>query len=97
MGEPQVEYDLFSAGTITGGRRRENVWPGGGIGPPQPIPSFLSQGGSKETFFTYQHKGGLVLHPCVIYQGGLNGGLEPVWVSLLKLPLWEMGSTSKDT
>ena len=33
----------------------------------------------------------------VIYHGGLNGGLEPVWVTLLKLPLWEMESTSKDT
>ena len=32
-----------------------------------------------------------------MYPGGLNGGLEPVWVTLLKLPLWEMGSTSEDT
>ena len=28
---------------------------------------------------------------------GLNGGLEPVQVTLPKLPLWEMGSTSEDT
>ena len=33
----------------------------------------------------------------VIYPEGLNGGLEPVQVTLLKLPLWEMGSTSEDT
>ena len=70
----------------------KRVWPGGGICPPQPIPSFLSKGGSKETYLTYQHKEGLVLHPCVIYPGYLNGGLEPVLVTLLKLPLWEMGS-----
>ena len=38
------------------------------------------------------HSGWVVICP-----GGLNGGLEPVWVTLLKLPLWEMGSTSKDT
>ena len=38
------------------------------------------------------HSGGVVIYP-----GGLNGGLEPVWVTLLKLPLWEMGSTSEDT
>ena len=30
-------------------------------------------------------------------QGGLKGGLEPVWVTLPKLPLCEMGSTSEDT
>ena len=33
----------------------------------------------------------------MIYPGGLNGGLEPVSVTLLKLLLWEMGSTSRDT
>ena len=33
----------------------------------------------------------------MIYPGGLNGGLEPVQVTVLKLPLWEMGSTSEDT
>ena len=38
------------------------------------------------------HLGGVV-----IYTGGLNGGLEPVQVTLPKLPLWEMGSTSEDT
>ena len=38
------------------------------------------------------HLGGVVIYP-----GGLNGGLEPVWVTLPKLPLWEMGSTSEDT
>ena len=37
------------------------------------------------------HSGGVVIYP-----GGLNGGLEPVQVTLLKLPLWEMGSTNKD-
>ena len=37
------------------------------------------------------HSGGVVIYP-----GDLNGGLEPVQVTLPKLPLWEMGSTSKD-
>ena len=32
-----------------------------------------------------------------IYTEGLNGGLEPVQVTLPKLPLWEVESTSKDT
>ena len=66
-GEPQeaiTRYGLSSAGAITEGRRREKVQPSSGMGQPQPIPSFLSQGGSKEMYFTYQHKGGLVLHPC---------------------------------
>ena len=39
----------------------------------------------------------LHLGSLVIYPGDLNGGLEPVWATLPKLPLWEMGSTSKDT
>ena len=38
------------------------------------------------------HLGGVVIYP-----GGLNGGLEPVWVTLPKLPLWEVESTSEDT
>ena len=33
----------------------------------------------------------------MIYPGGLNWSLEPVQVTLPKLPLWEIGSTSKDT
>ena len=33
----------------------------------------------------------------VIYPGGLNVGLEPVQVTLPKLPLWEMESSSEDT
>ena len=32
----------------------------------------------------------------VIYTEGLNGGLEPVQVTLPKLPLLEMESTSED-
>ena len=59
-----TRYGLSSAGAITGGGGREKVWPSRGMGPPQPIPSFLPRGGSKETYFTYQHKRGLVLHPC---------------------------------
>ena len=39
----------------------------------------------------------LHLGSVVIYPGGINGGLEPVQVTLPKLPLWEMGSTSEDT
>ena len=49
MGEPQeaiTRYGLSSAGTITGGRRREKVWPGRGMGSPQPNASSLSRGGS---------------------------------------------------
>ena len=68
MGEPQeaiTRYGLSSAGAITGGGRREKVWPGRGMGSPQTNPSFLSRGGSKESYFTYQDKGGLVLCPCV--------------------------------
>ena len=67
MGEPQeaiTRYDLSSAGAIIGGRRREKVWPGMGMGSPQPNPSSFSRGGGKETYSTYQHRGGLVLHPC---------------------------------
>ena len=33
----------------------------------------------------------------MIYPEGLNGGLESVWVTLPKLPLWEVESTSEDT
>ena len=33
----------------------------------------------------------------VIYPVGLNGGSEPVQITLPKLPLWEEKSTSKDT
>ena len=33
----------------------------------------------------------------MIYLEGLNGGLEPVQVTLPKLPLLEVESTSKDT
>ena len=68
MAEPQeaiTRYGLSSAGAITGVERRGKVWPGRGMGPPQAIPSFLSQGGSEETYFTCQHKGGLVLDPCL--------------------------------
>ena len=32
----------------------------------------------------------------VIYPGGLNGGLEPVWVTLPELPLWKAESTKED-
>ena len=38
------------------------------------------------------HLGGVVTYP-----GALDGGLEPVQVTLPKLPLWEVESTSKDT
>ena len=38
------------------------------------------------------HLGGVVIYP-----GGLNGGLEPVWVTLPNLLLWKMGSTREDT
>ena len=33
------------------------------MGPPQPIPSSLSRGGSEEAYCTYQYKGRLVVHP----------------------------------
>ena len=72
MGEPQeaiTRYGLASAGDITGGRRRDKVWPGRHMGSPQPNPFSLSRGGSKETYFTYQHKGGLVLQPCASQRG----------------------------
>ena len=36
----------------------------------------------------------LLLGGVVIYPEGLNGGLELVWVTLPKLPIWEMESTS---
>ena len=43
----------------------KKVWPGRAVGSPQPNPSSLFRGGGKETHFTYQHKGGLVLCLCV--------------------------------
>ena len=72
MGEPQkaiTRYGLSSASAFTGGRGREKVWPGRGMGSPQTNPSSLSRGGGKDTYFTYQHKGGLVLCPCVSQWG----------------------------
>ena len=39
----------------------------------------------------------LYLGGVVIYPKGLNGGLEPLWVTLPNLPLWEAESTSEDT
>ena len=39
----------------------------------------------------------LYLGGVVIYPEGWNGGLEPVQVTLPKLPLWEVESTREDT
>ena len=47
---------------------------------------------SQLEFCQLLHLGGVV-----IYMEGLNGGLEPVWVTLPKLPVLEVESTSEDT
>ena len=56
-----LSMGLSSAGAITRGGGRKKVQPGRGVGSPQPNPSSLFRGGGKETYFTYRHKGGLVL------------------------------------
>ena len=53
MGEPQetiTRYGLSSAGAITGGRRTEKVWPGGGwVHPNQFLLSSLEEAVKKLT------------------------------------------------
>ena len=33
----------------------------------------------------------------VVYPEGLNGGLDPLWAPLPKLPIWDMESTCEST
>ena len=82
--EAITRYGLSSAGIFTGGRGREKVWPGRGMGSPQPNSSSLSRGGGKETYFTYQHKGGLVLNPCASQWG--CAAPPPFWCQIHQHP-----------
>ena len=51
--EAQIWYGLSSPSISSRGGGREEVWPGGGMGPSQSNPCSLTRRGSKEAHFTY--------------------------------------------